>query len=167
MKPPSHIQPLRITFDWRQYFQDFCQAHGEPIDYKGRFLFPDGWTYSTDYRGPEWAPPTDPKALRFLQFVYWNRRRRIVEEELKERKELLFAIEEQQRRRSGQVQLTTFTRDESGKTTRVPVDGFIIGHRIELLESDLADCLAHLKELRHASKENPTQGEREVHGVLR
>lgn len=73
-RPKKTVEPAKaLHLDWKAYFDDFCLAHGDPVEYGGRVLFPDGWTYSlTSYKGPEWQPPLDPKALRDLQIAYWG-----------------------------------------------------------------------------------------------
>ena len=64
----------RLTIDWRAYFRDFIEEHGEPIRLDGRLLFRDGWGYSVaDHQGPEFRPPSDRGQLRSLQQLYWTR----------------------------------------------------------------------------------------------
>jgi len=65
------VQIENVDLDWRAYFISFCEAHGSPVQYGGRLLFPDGWTYSaTDYHGPEWPPPTNKKELQDIKRQY-------------------------------------------------------------------------------------------------
>lgn len=79
MQTQPELPKLNFKLDWKAYYRRFSEAHGgNPIVYKGRQLFRDGWTYSlNDYAGPEWPPPADPKELLTLQKVYyytlWNR----------------------------------------------------------------------------------------------
>lgn len=64
----------RIVRDWKAYFHKFMEVHGEPIKCDGRLLFGDGWGYSsTDYQGPEFPPPDDPKELRAIRLQYWTK----------------------------------------------------------------------------------------------
>lgn len=81
-KPPKEFE-LGVIFDWRAYYVRFKEEHGEPIAYKGRLLFPDGWMYSaTNYAGPEWEPTKDKALLRIQQRVYWTLRRVLLQTEL-------------------------------------------------------------------------------------
>jgi hypothetical protein len=68
------VAPDRLRLDWRAYFRNFVETHGEPIRADGRLLFRDGWGYSaTSHAGPEFPPPSDPEQLQSLQRLYWTR----------------------------------------------------------------------------------------------
>ena len=64
----------KIRLDWRAYFYQFLEEHGEPVETDGVLLFHDGWRYSCrNYQGPEYPPPTDQRLLRRLQQAYWTK----------------------------------------------------------------------------------------------
>ncbi len=79
---PQEFKPtLDVQLDWRAYFAAFRAAHGEPVPFDGRWLFPDGWTYAwADHAGPEWPP--DPGKLDYLRLAYWRARKKIALDEL-------------------------------------------------------------------------------------
>lgn len=82
---PSGAGPIvHVEVDWKAYFEAFREAHGKfPLYYRGKLLFPDGWSYSaTDYAGPEWPPPEDPVAAKNLRRMYWRLRRNAVRQEI-------------------------------------------------------------------------------------
>lgn len=142
-------RPVSVRLDWRAYFREFSALHGgDPVIYKGRLLFADGWTYSaSDYQGPEWPPPDDPKALANLQRWYWGRRRTIVRHELFTLRESLLSLETAQRNRSAPLQqiVTVKVWNEGlGRDANVwqakNVDLEGMRGRLAWLEEDLGRC---------------------------
>lgn len=132
--------------NWRDYWNRFRETHGDPVPYKGRLLFADGWMYSaTDYRGPEWAPPEDEGELRKLQLHYWLVRRRIVDLEHRQLWTVIKQIKETRASRSAPVraETTTFAADDQGKMkmTRQEVDEVQWERtRLKWLKDDISNC---------------------------
>ena len=114
----------RVKLDWVQYFKRFCEEHGgNPINYKGRLLFQDGWTYSaTSHAGPEWAPPEDPKELVALVTVYWQEQLRALEVERRQLKAYVHGLTQLSQAKSVPLQATAIERGEDGKPLRKAVD---------------------------------------------
>ena len=77
-------QENKLDLDWKEYFLNFLEEHGEPIHWQGRLLFRDGWQYcATNYQGPEYPPPKDIASLRGFKVAYWNLFRERLSEEIK------------------------------------------------------------------------------------
>ncbi len=112
----------------------------------------DGWQYSaTDYKGPEYPPPTDPYQLRHLKRMYWVQRRFAVRFTVNEVAARLEAIELQQDGRSVPLQQSTRFWDEELKkwvTVRGPVDTTLLKARLHMLQADLVVCEQMLEELK-------------------
>lgn len=71
--------PFVIRLDWKDYWERFKDAHGEPVMWQGWLLFSDGWLHhASDYAGEEKPPPEDTEELRTMQLAYWRTRRTIV-----------------------------------------------------------------------------------------
>ena len=144
--PPTGVgKPPRIRIDWRAYFESFREAHGRfPLLYKGRLLFPDGWTYSsTDHRGPEWPPPEDDEGLLALVITYWRLRRDAVKKELIVARDRLATLEELLRTKHlPLIQSTSMVDQETGRTrtSSKPLDAEGARHRVLWLEDDLKEC---------------------------
>lgn len=148
----THDHTLAVRLDWRAYFKEFCDLHGrDPVPYRGRLLFPDGWTYSsTDYAGPEWPPPDDPAELLAVQSSYWRRRRGIVRRECVTLQLAVQSLAEMQGCKSVPLQQVVQIRDsETNKlvTSRRPLDLEALKGRLTWLEEDVAECNRHLAEL--------------------
>ncbi len=143
---------VNLQLDWRGYFLLFCEQHGgNPIHHGGRLLFADGSTYSsTDYAGPEWAPPTDPEELRLLQRTYWLRRRAIVVNEAAELRQAIIGLQQMQSIRTTPLQAQSSHLDpETNKwvVTRGDLDLTQMKGRLEWLESDVLVCAENLRDL--------------------
>lgn len=151
MRKAPTAKPVRLTLDWRAYFLEFCHAHGDwYVVHRGVLLFPDGWTYSqTDYQGPEWPPPEDPKKLKALLRFYWLRRRAIIRHEFSVMENRVKGYKELQEWKSLPLQQTLTFRDESGKLNRksepMNLEGMEL--RLEWLKEDLKTCDDKLREL--------------------
>jgi len=131
-----------MDLDWRAYFRSFCELHGEPLEHRGRLIFPDGWSYSaTDYRGPEWPPPEGESLGRLLR-SYWELRRAEVRRQLQLSQAQLESAEAQQRVRSAPLQRKVKVRGEDGKLgwTSGTLDLEAARMRIDFLAGDLARC---------------------------
>ncbi len=147
-----NARPFRVDLDWTAYYRRFREEHGEPVLFRGRATFPDGWQYSaTDARGPEYEPPKDPTALRALLVGYWSVRRSIVKKARDELRDLADSLEASQRRLSVPLQQrVTVLDDETGRmvTRRFDVSpGEIRSGRLADLEHDLAECDRRLEQL--------------------
>lgn len=148
----THDRAPLVRLDWRAYFKEFCELHGrDPVSYRGRLLFPDGWTYSSsDYAGPEWPPPDDPAELLAVQSSYWRRRRGIVRRERDELRLAVQSLAEMQRCKSVPLQQVVQMRDSETNqrvTSRKPLDLDGLKARLAWLEEDVAECDRHLAEL--------------------
>lgn len=135
----------QVSLDWRTYFNEFCTIHGgSPVVYRGKFLFRDGFSYSqTDYAGPEYGAPTDPKELALVQREYWQRRREILVHEHTILKTQLREYEEAQRVRSAPLQWTmAYFDQETGKRVvkAAPVNFELIKEELQILADDIAHC---------------------------
>lgn len=142
----------RVTLDWREYFRVFSEAHGgNPVIWKGRQLWQDGWQYSaTDYAGPEWPAPTDKAELKLLQRAYWSERKKIVEEQLKEVRQELDRLKQAQCGRSVPLQQIVISTDAEGNRTasRDHLDLGPLVEREDWLAKDVVDCRVRLEALR-------------------
>jgi hypothetical protein len=156
---PSLLRRNIVRLDDRGYFLEFCEAHGRyPIHHLNNLLFPDGWTYSsTDYGGPEWPPPEDPREQRGLRKVYWSRRREIVTAERDSLFHQLEGLKELATKKSVPLQQVGRVKSDgvghdgrpvsTWTTVRGPVDFGTLEGRLKWLQEDVAECEAKLKEL--------------------
>lgn len=135
--------PEEIELDWQGYFSSFVEAHGEPVKFRGRLLFRDGWQYSaTDYAGPEWRPPDDPKELAMMVAYYVGYRRKMLREELFDLQHFYnWLVQTQHQRDRPLLQLRVRT-DENGSTKEesIPIDLEMIKARLDWLKEDIARC---------------------------
>lgn len=151
-KPVSDHPPIGpIRIDWRHYFREFCALHGEPILFKGRFLFRDGWRYANDYKGPIWGPAEDERELALDIIIYHKLRisrlnimRRQLRERIEETTQLLLSytlhgIKPQYRK------TVRATDAEGNRTTAVehfPVTTQDDETRLRFIDADIAACEA-------------------------
>ena len=145
--------------DWAAYFRKFCELHGEPVAYRGRLLFRDGYTYSaSDYAGPEWAPPSDPAELAALQRAYWQLRLKMVEVELARTKAHVTAVFEAQAVRGAPLQVRVSYVDDDGKRREesADVDRQALVERMKWLTSDAIDCERELRRLSDGGRDQQT-----------
>ena len=160
-KPPQ--SPLfsrgKIVYDWKAYFYSFCQVHGEPVKYKGKLLFRDGWSYSSmAYEGPEYAPPTDNNELDLLILEYWKLRYAALTQQILKLQHERKKLQEFASTKSLRLQQVTTTVDEEGKRHKVPqdVNTDVFDLKIKWLQDDLRECVDRLKEIEeyHKRKES-------------
>ncbi len=156
------VQPqlpeLKVKLDWKAYYLKFSEMHGGwPIIYKGRQLFSDGWTYSlTDYAGPEWEPPTEPKELKTLRTVYWYTRLNRAKNELLVVAARRAALKNLQENKSAPLQQVIVSKDdETGKVSR-STDGLdlrVFDHVISFLEAEVNEASKNLEQLKESSND--------------
>jgi hypothetical protein len=143
-------KPAKITLDWRAYFLTFCEKHGRnPIQYRGRLLFMDGWMYSaTAYEGPEWPPPVLESESKALIREYWLRRKAIISAERSALAKEIRDLEVAQETHSAALQQIVIYYDPDIKklrSRRGPLDIGVLRQRMILLEQDVLNCAEHLK----------------------
>lgn len=149
----------KFGLNWRAYYGRFKQAHGgDPVVFKGRLLFQDGWIYSsTDYKGPEWGPPEDPKELCLLKVCYWRQRRHRVRVELEHTRDVLTELMELQRTKSVALQQSYASIDEETGKRKVHSRDLDLSDirkgRALWLEQDLVECDARISEILGQLKE--------------
>lgn len=108
-------QRIVVRLDWRAYFAKFCEEHGEPVNYRGRLLFRDGYMYSaTNHAGPEYSPPVG-EALSQLQSEYWTLRRRMIQEQIDDLTYVAESVFQMQAGRSVKLQQVTSYKDDEGR----------------------------------------------------
>lgn len=154
-------QPLNVELDWRAYFQDFCAFHGgDPVPWRGKLLFRDGWSYAAnDHKGPEWPPPSDPAELRAAQRFWWEYRLRLIRHELRELRLTHRNVKEQQAGRTVPLRQVAriVTRDEGGQRrieeVRGPVDLSVTEARMVILNSAQLEAEGVLESLREPKPE--------------
>lgn len=154
LQPGAPVKLLNWKLDWRAYFHRFCADHGgNPIEIGGRLVLPDGWAYScTDYRGPEWPPPTNPVAKTALLIAYWTERAGIVRDELKllriTRKSML---DQMVARSSPMIKRVKRFDEAKGKNVAANEELSLdsVDARIGWLEADLEHSAEQLEELNH------------------
>lgn len=139
------LPPLpKIQLDWRGYFLEFSRLHGgDPVPFKGRLLWRDGWRYSaTDYRGPEIPPPSNDYDCRRLIQMYWRVRLTLINRQRRDLAEQLVGLEETASSRSAPLQAWRLGRDDAGKRSvlRGELELQAVRDRLEFLRSDAIQC---------------------------
>lgn len=160
------VQPespkLKVNLSWKAYYKVFSEKHGGvPILYKGRQYFRDGWSYSaTDYAGPEWPPPSDPKELLTLQRVYWYTLHNRCRNELLILRRQFDHLKGLQEEKDVPLQMIVEERQEGeqgkpAKTIRHAVNWSpkLFEHLIIILEREVEESDTKLKELAAKAKE--------------
>ena len=112
----------RITLSWKAYFFQFVERHGDPVlyepdggsDQEGFLIFPDGWRYAIDYRGPEFEPPNDLRMLKDLQETYWRLRRGKLQRELDGIQQQIKWVERRQELTDIPLQQIVYYRSQPG-----------------------------------------------------
>ena len=165
----KHMKLPRVAVDWRAVWERFKEAHGDPVPYKGRLLFPDGWTHAAaDLRGPEFPPPwckscefgddgkvsqpcpTCEAEIDKLKLHYWLIRRKAVEAEVAHFIRIIAHARELKQSRSVPVEPYVATFDGESKTwKRTPFEpeAWEAG-RLQMLKDDLKDCTNIIEELK-------------------
>lgn len=149
------LGPKGVQLDWKAYYDRFDASHGgHPIEYRGRLLWADGWTYSsTDHAGPEWAAPSDKRELRVYQIVYWTRRKGFAKQEMRDKQDELQSLKETQRAKSVPLQvklLKPSTNDEGLPimlAEYVDIDFTLLEEKLGYLRQELEYCELKLKEV--------------------
>lgn len=154
---------LDVLVDWGAYWKKFQELHGgDPVSYKGRMLFRDGWTYSPrNVRGPEWPPPPELGQLISLVREYWNIRKNLVTVELTQLRHTMEGLRELQAVRSAPIQQMVRYFDKESKkliTECKDLDLTLFNGRIQWLEADLNDCVERLKEVGLCLREHSYSG---------
>ena len=162
--PPSSSS---VQLDWRAYYYRFVEEHGQPVPWKNRLLFPDGWTYSNvDYTGPEYPPPTDPEDLLALRVYYWGRKIVELEKKLRKARNEMEALRRLQQQRSVPLQCPVVYWDDDGKKRRrlrdeartrdADLEEMFVTHRsgIIALETEITRCRAELNQLQEKGAEH-------------
>lgn len=154
--PQTQTYVPRIKLDWKAYFTEFCERHGEPVRYKGRLLFDDGWMYSaTDYAGPEWEPPADKATRLQLQQEYWQARYDMVMAEANGLRQELTNLTQLERVRQGaplQQRVVKYKENDQGLAVAcgvetIGVDLEPLQSRLNWLESELENCDSKMADL--------------------
>lgn len=142
---------FKVELCWKTYYARFKEEHGYPILYKGRLLFPDGWTYSaTDCAGPEWCPPTSASVLLSLRLSYWSIRLAMNTEEHRVLKSRLENLRRMQQDRDVPLQQrTVFYDDELNKRVAEvsDLDLDVFQGRYDWLVGDMLDCVEQIREI--------------------
>lgn len=140
-----------MTYDWAAYFKKFCEVHGEPVPFRGRLLFRDGFMYSaSDYSGPEWFP--DAAEVEELARQYWSIRLKIVRAKAVELTAEAKNLVSDQYGRSVPLQTRSSYVDDDGKRIHIAadVDRAAVVERIKWLVEDAKECEQMLAEERVA-----------------
>ncbi len=158
--PPTFSDPVpEVVLDWHAYYKSFLQEHYDPVEWRGRLLFADGWMYSAfDHAGPEYPPPEDPAELKGLQVAYWRLRREVVQAQAQALQIKLRAVEGLQQGKSLPLPLryripnevvgaTRRLLDDEGNAIIKSLDITAHKERLVALWQDVEDCDNQLKEL--------------------
>jgi hypothetical protein len=160
-----------VELDWIAYYREFDARHGgDPVQFRGRLLWRDGWTYaSTDHAGPEWAPPQDPKELKAFQLAYWSKRKAALTQQLRSLEDDVANLKETQRVRPVPLQIVERTRaiNELGfpvmKSTNKEIDFDVLAAIIKDMRTDVAECNVEIRLLKGESDE---QRREETHNPM-
>lgn len=154
MKTPKPSLPkYLVALDWKAYYLSFVREHNDPVVWRGVQLFRDGWTYSTtDYQGPEWPPPSDRLELLRMQRAYWLLRKREVRKAHFEHEQLLKSLELASATKSLPLRKKVIRKAEDGRMRQLLGEEDIVDTKplkvtIDLIEIDLLECDANLKEI--------------------
>lgn len=145
----SSSRGYKVELDFKAYFLEFCKIHGEPVEYKGRLLFSDGWMYSlTDYQGPEYHPPLDNRELDIFILNYWLLRRSYLTNLLLKYEHELKLLKDVQASHSLPLQQVVKIQDEQRiRKHYKPLTLNNLEQRVEWVRKDLIECDVRLKEI--------------------
>jgi hypothetical protein len=149
----------RIVVDWRAYFHEFTKVHGEPILFRGKLLFRDGWQYAQDYKGPEWGPPEEPKELAKLVSLYYKHRLAILTRKQHDLKELLHDFEQAQSIRKIPLYHKVIVVDDEGRRMRQsqPIAIKEWQDQVKWLDRDMQECNDRIAEAVKVIESKPTE----------
>jgi hypothetical protein len=153
--------------DWRATYRRFSELHGgNPLEWKGWLLFPDGWRWSaTSYQGPEAAPENELEAKK-LTTIYYRMRLVSVRREWRDLRVVLGQLEQSMRSMSDHDGVSPLQMRIVGEkvgrnkwgdeiTLRVPascdLDLDRLRGRVQWLADDAALCERAINELSDAN----------------
>lgn len=137
-----------IQLDWQGYFRKFCAAHGgNPVTFKGRLLFRDGWQYHMNHEGPEYPPPEEFRLLKSYKSAYWHTLRVLIRKELHEVGGQLTMLTTIQHRYSLPLQAVVTYRDEDGEQRQVrgDLETASLIKEFDFLRERLLECNRHIE----------------------
>ncbi len=144
---------LGIELDWPAYYEEFKRAHGDPIQWKGRLLFRDGWSYSlSDYKGPEYKPPTGQR-LEDLKLIYWRIYAVLVTRELTQLEATIEGLRYFQTQRDVPLQRREIRWDHESQVASLLVRDLDLDDfagRLGELKAMRDECVTNLAELKKA-----------------
>ena len=156
-RPFAAQRSARIRIDWRASFRAFSELHGgDPVTWKGRLLWRDGWGHSaTDYRGPEFPPPSDPREAAKLRRRYWLIRLALAKRAEKALGYELEGFDELARSRSAPLFRRVVTRDDDGvaRLGSAELDLSEGRERLAWLREQVEECVERLEEGKSNGKE--------------
>lgn len=136
-----------IQLDWAAYYQEFKRLHGDPVEFGGRLLFPDGWSYAMDYEGPEYPPPADLTQMDRQKLNYWRRRQVLVRSERDSLLAELDQLEQLQQGRSAPLHYLV-PGEQADEEQSEPLSIELIRKgRLAWLEEDLSECQRKVESL--------------------
>jgi hypothetical protein len=150
MKQNNKLPTIKIN--WAATWARYKQEHGpNPIVYRGRLLFEDGYRHAiNDPKGPEW-PPKDENEKRELQIIYWSHYQSIITATLQQLQSRLEVLKSFNSIRSSPIQHTVSSLDNKGQTITYAEDFDPINNpihaRIEQLKYELDLCNSKLEKL--------------------
>ena len=146
---PDDKQPFHIELDWMEYWKEYQRQHGEPVVFRGRFLFEDGRTYAMDPTGPEWLPPEDPVENLEFRTYYAKERLRMVLHDEKLIESYVRGIEQLQKSKSVTLQQKSRYKNHEDRWVNEsgPVDLSDLKGRLLWLKNDIMDCEKRLAAL--------------------
>lgn len=151
MARPSKKQPkpTKVILDWKAYFLEFCKLHHEPVEYRGRLIFRDGWSYSNQsYEGPETQPPADPNELDQLVVTYWTLRKGQCEKILGKLLTELNELGRVQNEHSLPLMQVTLVKDKDEvRKGAIRMDLDPLNDKIRWVTIDIRECIDRLKEI--------------------
>lgn len=148
-----------IVIDWKKYFEDFCAAHGDPVEVDGVWLFPDGARYGAkSLRGPEWPAPQGEELMVLIK-KYWQARRALIEPAHLRLDMEIKLLEEAKRLRSEDLEramsIKEVAKNDQGhwQAHFQPVTIAALYSRLAAQRRALDLCDQQLKELEHGKRE--------------